>query len=237
MQSRILKFIKLYENFEDKETLFIFDFDDTLAESPEFEDLVRPLIKENKTFQDILMKNLDSIGKAIEDLKKDGVNIYVDNPGERIEPKHPWVKKVRKPNRLYLKTPDEFMLIDESLPKVTKQWSEIYTKAENTAIVTGRSNEIRDKILLTLDNLGLKRPSLGLFCYDTRSRLSIGKWKAKTIVELLERTKFKSAKFYDDNSYWVNTVTRAVQNELPDIDFEGIKISQLEYEARQGGRN
>lgn len=227
----IMKYLKLYENFSEDEVLHIFDFDDTLGESPEFEDLVRPLIKEDMTFDELLQGVLNSIGKTINDLKKDGNEIYVDNI-EGIAPKMPWIIKDKKPERLYLKTPVQFNFIDDSFPKVKKKWADLYNSVTNTAIVTGRPIGVYNKVVKSLKDLGLEEPNFGLFCYDRIHKLPIAQWKAKTIVDLLRDTGFKKAKFYDDMSSWVNIVAREVESQLPDVEFEGVKISLIEHKER-----
>ena len=66
-----------------------------------------------------------------------------------------------------------------------------------------------------------------MFCYplgnDSSNRVAI--WKGKTIVDLIKSTEFTKVKFYDDKSKWVNKVKEIVNRELPDIDFEGIKVN------------
>ena len=42
-----MKYLKLYEDFKQSDdTLYIFDFDDTLVDSPEFEELAIKYLKE-----------------------------------------------------------------------------------------------------------------------------------------------------------------------------------------------
>ena len=47
------------------------------------------------------------------------------------------------------------------------------------------------------------------------------------VVKILKENNFKKVKFYDDNSKWVNKVISIVKSELPDVDFEGIKVKAL----------
>jgi hypothetical protein len=222
-----MKYIKIYESFtrtkHDDDTLYIFDFDDTIVNSPRFEELAIEYLKENENIGSLLKKSLRLIGKNIDDIKIEHGRLYVNDPNSEIEIKGNWV---RKKNRVYLVAPENYYYSDLSLPKDKTELSEFYSKVKNKAIVTGRLNRIKKKIEKVLDDFGLENPNHGLYCYPSRDESGdkVPTWKGKTIVELIKKTGFKKVKFYDDNSKWVNKVVSIVRNELPEIDFEGIKV-------------
>jgi hypothetical protein len=86
--------------------------------------------------------------------------------------------------------------------------------------------DLKEKVKESLLKFGLELPNLGLFCYpsiDDRTD-RVAEWKAKTIVQLLKDTGFKKAKFYDDKPKWVKKVVTAVRTELPEVEFEGIRV-------------
>ena len=220
-----MRYLQKYENFNTiDDILYIFDFDDTIVDTPRFEDLVIELIKEDVTLKSLLDKSLKFINKSVKDLKIDNGRLYVVDPKQEIPVKGNWVRK--KNGHLYLVAPDKFYFTDFSLPTGTTELSKLYNQVKDKAIVTGRSEEMRNKVLEKLQEFGLEKPNHGLFCYPTNNSNSdkVAIWKGKTIVELINKTGFKRVKFYDDKSKWVNKVTEIVKGELPDINFEGIKV-------------
>lgn len=213
----------MYEKFgTDSETLYIFDFDDTLVDTPDFEEEAISLMKESVTIKSLLKRSVGMIGKSMSDLKWEHGRIYVSDPDSEIEVKGNWV---RKKQRVYLLVPDKFYYTELSLPKKALPLGEFYNSVENKAIVTGRIRDMKPKIEKNLDNLGLDQPNYGLFCYPSRDESSdrVAEWKAKTIVRLIKKSGFKKVKFYEDRSKWLRTVKNAVENKLPYVEFEGIK--------------
>lgn len=220
-----MKYLQIYEKFEQKEDeiLYIFDFDDTLMKTPSFEKMAISFLKETVSISSLLKRSVKFIDKELKDLKWENGRIYVPDPDSKIDVKGNWV---RKKGRVYLITPDRFYYTDLSLPTGPKPLSSLYNSVKNKAIVTGRIKTMKPKIIETLDNFGLEQPNLGLFCYPSRNETDdkVAEWKAKTIVKLIKDTGFKKAKFYEDKSKWLRTVKNAVEKELPDVEFEGIKV-------------
>jgi hypothetical protein len=218
-----MRYLQIYEKFgTDSETLYIFDFDDTLVDTPNFEEEVIKLLKESVTVKSLLKRSVGMIGKSVSDLKWEHGRIYVSDPDSEIEVKGNWV---RKKQRVYLMVPDKFYYTELSLPKKALPLGEFYNSVENKAIVTGRIRDMKPKIEKNLDSLGLDQPSHGLFCYPSRDEIAdrVAEWKAKTIVRLIKKSGFKKVKFYEDRSKWLRTVKKAVENKLPYVEFEGIK--------------
>jgi hypothetical protein len=218
---RLMKFIQKYENFS-SEPIHIFDMDDTLMETPSFEELVIKLIREDVSVEDLLNRSIKAIGVNIEDLKWENGRIYVNDPEEKITPIRNWV---RKGKRVYLTSPDKFYYLDESLPTGLKDFADKYKSVKYKAIVTGRTEEMRDKILGVLKKFGLEEPNLGLYCYPNRSQTSdkVATWKGKTIIKLIQDNNVKEAYFYEDKAKWLKTATKMVREKLPEVDFIPVK--------------
>ena len=215
--------LKLFEAFQSDDILYIFDFDDTLVDTPSFEELAIQYLTENKTIGDLINKSLTFIGKEKSDLKIENGRIFVDDPNGLIEPKGNWV---RKGLRVYMVTPNVYHFLDISFPNKLKELSALYKKVNNKAIVTGRMVDLKEKVKESLDKFGLGQPNYGLYCFPSKDDKSerVAEWKAKTIVNLIKETGFKKAKFYDDKPKWVKRVVSEVRKQLPEIDFEGIRV-------------
>jgi hypothetical protein len=226
-----MKHIKAYKIFEsessasDDDCLYIFDFDDTLADAPHFEDLAIEYLKEDVTIGSLLKKSIKLIGKSLDDIKIEHGRLYVNDPNEEISVKGNWV---RKKGRVYLVSPDSFYFQDMSFPTKTLELSKLYNSVKNKAIVTGRFKKVENKVLDSLKKFELDIPNKGLFCYPSRDESGdkLAMWKAKTIVELIRKEGFNKAKFYDDKSKIVTAVIKAVKTQLPDVEFEGIKVKK-----------
>ena len=218
-----MKYLKLFESFQKDETLYIFDFDDTLVHSPSFEELAIEYLTESQTIGDLIKKSLTFVNKSKSDLKIENGRIYVTDPNNQIDPKGNWV---RKGTRLYMVTPNVYHFLDISLPTKVRELSELYKQVQNKAIVTGRMVDLKEKVIGSLQSFGLELPNHGLFCFPSKDDTSqrVAEWKATTIVKLLKDTGFKKAKFYDDKPKWVKRVVQEVRKELPEVDFEGIRV-------------
>lgn len=220
-----MKYLKTYESMY--ETIYIFDFDNTIVDSPKFEDLVKPLILEDS--KSLLMSEIKKIGIKLSDLKWENGKIYFLDKENRIIPNGNWIKRG---SRIYLKPPDSFSLSDESLPLNLKELADKYNSVKNKAIVTGRSIKIKNKIIKILDKFGLDQPDLGIFCYPLTGESGVSHWKSKTIVEIIKKTGAKKVYFYDDRSKWLKAAKNLVNKELPEVDFI-TKNSKLNNEVKK----
>ena len=218
-----MKYLKLFENFQEDDVLYIFDFDDTIVDTPSFEELAIQYLTENQNIGDLIKRSLQFVNKEQKDLKIENGRIYVEDPNQTIEPKGNWV---RKGLRVYMVTPNVYHFLDISLPTKVKELSELYKQVQNKAIVTGRMVDLKEKVIESLQKFGLELPNHGLFCYPSKDDRTdrVAEWKGKTIVQLLKDTGFKKAKFYDDKPKWVKKVVNAVRTELPEVEFEGIRV-------------
>ena len=214
--------IKTYNEFtSDEETLHVFDFDDTLVNSPSFEELAIQYLKEDVTIKDLLIQSVNRIGVSLNDLKWQDNRIYIPDPNKQLKEFGNWV---RKGDRMYLVTPNLFHTSNISLPSTLKEISDLYKSVENKCIVTAREETMRNKITDKLLELGLKLPKYGLHMAPKGSR-NLGIWKGEKIVEILKETGFKKAIFYDDNPKYLKRATKVVKEKMPEIIWEPIKIN------------
>jgi hypothetical protein len=212
--------IKNYNEFTGDNVLYIFDFDDTLVNSPSFDELAINYLKEDITIKDLLNQSINRVGVTLDDLKWQDGRIYVLDPNKELKEFGNWV---RKGDRLYMFTPNAFHLSDLSLPETLKELSELYKSVENKCIVTAREESLRDKITRTLLDLGLELPKYGLHMAPNGTK-NAGHWKGERIVEIINKTGFQKAIFYDDNSKFIKRATKVVREKLPDFDFTPIKV-------------
>jgi hypothetical protein len=212
--------IKNYNEFTGDNVLYIFDFDDTLVNSPSFDELAINYLKEDITIKDLLNQSINRVGVKLDDLKWQDGRIYVLDPNKELKEFGNWV---RKGDRLYMFTPNAFHLSDLSLPETLKELSELYKSVENKCIVTAREESLRNKITRTLLNLGLELPKYGLHMAPVGTK-NAGHWKGERIVEIINETGFQKAIFYDDNSKFIKRATKVVREKLPDFDFTTIKV-------------
>ena len=213
--------IDRFSEFNTDDTLYVFDFDDTLVVTPRYEDIAIKFLNESVTVKDLLERALELIGAKKEQLKVQDRRIFLQDPNMRFqELKDYWV---RKGERLYLVQPDEFCYLDESLPKQLKELSNLYKTVENKCIVTARPETMRQKIEQVLLQFGLEIPKYGLhMCPD--ERLNAGKWKGEKIIELAKMTGFNNITFYDDNSKYIRNAKKVINEKMPELNFKAIKV-------------
>jgi len=213
--------IKNYNEFTSENVLYIFDFDDTLVNSPSFEELAIKYLKEDITIKDLLDQSIKRVGVTLDDLKWQDGRIYVLDPNKELREFGNWV---RKGDRLYMFSPNLFHVSDISLPKSVKQEiSNLYKSVDNKCIVTAREESLRDKITNKLLDLGLELPKYGLHMAPIGTK-NAGHWKGEKIVEIINETGFQKAIFYDDNIKYIKRATKVVKEKLPNFDFTSIKV-------------
>ena len=216
----MMKISKFNEFLENKDTLYIFDFDDTLVNSPSFEELAIEFLKEDLSIGDMLKSSVGRIGVSLRDLKWENGRIYVNDPKDEIKEFGNWV---RKGKRVYLVSPNIFHVSDISLPTSIKELSNLYSSIEDKCIVTARPESLRLKIESKLKEFGLETPKFGLHMAPDNTK-NAGHWKGERIVEILNETGFKKAIFYDDNAKYISKATRVVKEKLPNIDWKTIRV-------------
>jgi hypothetical protein len=204
----------------EQQTLYVFDFDDTLMVTPRYEDIAVKFLTENLTVKDLLDRAVKRLGIDKSQLKVQDKRIFIDDPDKKYKEQKDWV---RKGNRMYLVQPDEFCYLDESLPKQLKQLSELYKSVDDKCIVTARPESMRGRLEILLKQFGIDNPKWGLhMCPD--GRVNAGIWKGEKIVELVKSTGFQNVIFYDDNSKYIRGAKRVVSEKLPNLNFKCIKV-------------
>ena len=213
--------IKNYNEFTSENVLYIFDFDDTLVNSPSFDELAINYLKEDITIKDLLNQSINRVGVTLDDLKWQDGRIYVLDPNKELKEFGNWV---RKGDRLYMFSPNLFHVSDISLPKSLKtEISDLYKSVENKCIVTAREESLRNKITNKLLDLGLELPKYGLHMAPMGTK-NAGHWKGERIVEIINETGFQKAIFYDDNIKYIKRATKVIKEKLPNFDFTSIKV-------------
>jgi hypothetical protein len=216
----MVKIDKFNEFDIENNTLYVFDFDDTLMVTPRYEDIALKFLNENLTVKDLLDRAVKRIGITKDKLKVQDRRIFIDDPNKIYKEEKDWV---RKGNRLYLVQPDEFSYLDESLPTKLKELASLYKSVEDKCIVTARPQRMRNKIESVLKQFGLENPKWGLhMCPD--GKINAGKWKGDKIVELSETTGFQNVIFYDDNSKYIRGAKKVVSDKLPNLNFKTVKV-------------
>jgi hypothetical protein len=214
--------IKNYNKFTNENILYIFDFDDTLVNSPSFDELSINYLKEDITIKDLLNQSVNRVGVTLDDLKWQDGRVYILDPNKELREFGNWI---RKGDRLYMFTPHAFHLSNLSLPETLKELSELYKSVENKCIVTARQESLRNKITKTLLDLGLELPKYGLHMAPVGTK-NAGYWKGEKIVEIVNKTEFQKAIFYDDNIKYIKRATKVVKEKLPNFDFTPVKVKK-----------
>lgn len=214
--------IKDFNSFVNQDVLYIFDFDDTLVVSPDFNELAIQFLKEDVSIKDLLELSVKRVGVSLNDLKWQDGRIYVEDPQQQLRVYGNWV---RKGNRVYLTSPDLFHISDISLPKELKELSELYKSVENKCIVTAREESLRDKVSNKLKELGLELPKYGLHMSPVGTK-NAGHWKGEIIVQILKDTGFKKAIFYDDNPKYIKKASKVVTELMPNVDWTVVKVEK-----------
>ncbi len=205
----------------DQQTLYVFDFDDTLMVTPRYEDIAMKYLNENLTVKDLLERALKRIGIDKSQLKIQDKRIFIEDPDRNYKEDKDWVRKGR---RLYLIQPDEFCYLDESLPKNVKELFNLYNTVKEKCIITARPESTRNKIQETLNKFGFEKPKWGLHMCPN-GRINAGKWKGEKIVELVKQSGFQNVIFYDDNSKYIRNAKKVVLEKLPNLNFKCIKVN------------
>lgn len=216
--------IKRFESFSGDRTLYAFDFDDTLAKTPSFEDRAIAFLKESSEIESMLKKATAKIGIGMDSLRWQDGRIYIEDPSAKIEVKPNDRDWARKGARVYLLQPEEFCLSDLSMPEMATELKDLYNSTENACIITARPERIRSKIEESLERLCLEYPKYGLHMYPSLNHHKAGRWKGQKMCELAKQFGFERVVFYDDNRKYIKAATAAVKELMPNLDFKAIKV-------------
>lgn len=205
-------------------TLYVFDFDDTLVNTPRFEDLVIEYLKENAAIKDIINSCVSDIGINISDLKWENGRVFVDDINKDIDIPN-GINWIRKGSRVYLISPEDFGLTKISMPNAPlEEMIELYNSVENKCIVTARSERVRYDVELIIKKYNMEYPKYGIHMYPFNKHYQTGYWKGKTIVGICKENGFNSAIFYDDNAKYIKGAIKAVNDLNPNLNFKTVKV-------------
>lgn len=111
--------------------------------------------------------------------------------------------------------------------KVNEKLVAIYNAAQNKMIVTGRDESLKKAIDITLRWAQLEYPNKGLHCFPGKGKHSIPQWKAKIILEEIERGQYDEVHFYEDKANWLKTTEIQVKQAFPDVNFFGHHVTNI----------
>lgn len=212
-------YIQKFKDFD--KTLYVFDFDDTLAHSPKFETLASIYLTESKSVKELLDDSTYKIGVDISKLKFENGRIYIEDPREEIKVEGNWV---RKGKRIYLTAPTEFDYSKESFPKSLKEPSELYKEVKDKCIITARPEGARELLEETLLELGLDMPKFGIWMRPDFLN-NAGQWKGFQICEIAKKFNFNSVVFFDDNPKYIRKAKKVVEEIAPELKLKTHKVN------------
>lgn len=174
-------------------------FNDVLSKDVYFKrmkDFIVPIdISTNKPFEDTIINNFKySPEQKRMLLSKDGIAVLNSFPGFH-----------KDPETLGLLLNDEVM--------------DDYEKAENRMILTGRDEELRDRILRIFKYIGFPYPNKGLYLYRHLGGMNIQQFKINTILNSIKEYGWDTVHFYEDRLDWLNAAKEAVNQIYPQVNF------------------
>jgi hypothetical protein len=111
--------------------------------------------------------------------------------------------------------------------RVNEKIGPIYKAVKNKMIVTGRDESLKKAIDMTLRWAQLEFPNKGLYCFPGKGKSSIPQWKAKVILEEIERGQYDEVHFYEDKANWLKATEDQVRLDFPDVNFFGHHVRNI----------
>jgi len=235
--------MKLFKNIQlsslMSKIISIFDMDNTLFETPEFAHLVKVdsnqmvnmdsnykeyFMKVKSAFWDILSKDVEfkRSGDFIVPINKTTGKPFLDNILDyfigNIEYKRMFLSQngtiVLNAFPGFHKDPDTLGLdLNEPIFKE-------YEEAENKMILTGRGEEMRDRITKILRYIDMDFPNYGLCLYRHNSKANnIEQFKIITILNSIKEHGWDIVHFYEDRLDWLTAAKSAVNQTYPTVNF------------------
>ena len=218
MEFNIYLMIIKYSDFLDPQILHLFDFDKTLANTPDYNGLVIDFL--NEDIEQLLNRSMSFINIKKHQLKIGDGRIWVDDPKKEINIRGNWV---RKKSRIYMVEPNIYGNMKISKPKSVTKLAKFYNSTPNKMIITARPESSRSLIESCFDELGLDKP-LKMWMLPPNEK-SQRIWKAKIVKSIMSKGEYKGYRFYDDKPKIVREVNRTISRYFPDIDFKSYKIT------------
>lgn len=203
-----LQSYKIFENFNN--TLYVFDLDNTLIKNIKFEEEVKKLILEKRSLKNLIKNEVDKINVDLKDLKYENGRIFIeDEKNINIPINSLWV---RKKNRIYLKTPEDFFLYNEGEPyKINESIVNKYNSVKNKSILTIRKDIFRKETINLLKKLNIEYPNKGLYMYPYSIIKNKSDWKLKILLDLYNN--YNDIIYFDDDIKILKGIKRKLNNE------------------------
>ncbi len=233
-----------------EKAIHIFDLDDSLMETPTFADILRvkdgETVDTNAMFSEYFLK----IKSAFWDkLSKD---VYFKRSGDFIVPCNKATNKPFAADLLeYFDTPEfrRLFLVEDGILVVnafpgfhrdpeTLGWLtndsiiNDYEQADNKMILTGRGEDLRDKIVYILKYLGMGYPNYGLKLFQPTSKTNIEQYKVKEILNSIKENGWDTVHFYEDRLDWLRSAQLAVAQLFPTVKFVAHPITNIKEKRR-----
>ena len=96
---------------------------------------------------------------------------------------------------------------------------DVYERASNKMIITGRGEILRSAIEARLTELGLHLPNQGLYCYPENASSNIQQFKVRTILSSIEAKGWEKVHFYEDRGDWLEAARASVEQTYPHVMF------------------
>jgi hypothetical protein len=101
----------------------------------------------------------------------------------------------------------------------------IYKKAHNKMILTGRGENMRSEIEQNLKEIGVEAPNEGLMLYSGND--GIMNFKVQVVLDSIEKNGWEKVFFYEDRKDWLDAVENAVKEKFPEVQFVSNHITNV----------
>ncbi len=224
--------------------IHIFDMDNTLFETPEFAELVNVehgnivgddnrykeyFMKVKSAFWDVLSKEVyfkrsgDFIvpinQKTNQPFSEETIDYFKDKLGKMFISQNSIMVLNSFPG--FHKDPDTLGLV------LNDHVFQDYENATNKMVLTGRNEELRDKIMSIFKYLGIEYPNYGLQLYNQKLGMNIEQFKIKSILESIKQHGWDTVHFYEDRNDWLTAAQTAVSQVFPKVKFVAHLVTNI----------
>lgn len=226
--------------------IHIFDMDDSLFDTPTFAELSDVenggIINSDNKFNEYFMKVKASFWDIL------SKEVYFKRSGDFIVPVNQATNEpfsediidyfINKPGLSKMFIPQNGILVLNSFPGFHKDPETLglvlndhvfqdYESAKNKMILTGRNEELREKIMNILRYLGIQYPNYGLQLYNQKLGVNIEQFKIKSILQSIKENGWDIVHFYEDRNDWLTASERAVTQVFPEVKFIAHLITNI----------
>ena len=227
--------------------IHIFDMDDTIFETPMFADLIQTnkgeVVDTSKVFEDYFLKVKNAFWEVL------SKEVYFKRLGDFIVPFNSATNKPfsdgvlhyfhssKDMNKLFLS--QDGILALNSFPGFHKDQDTLgmninepivkeYESADNKMIITGRGEEMRERIMSVLRYLDIDFPNYGLYLfYQSAKYKNIEQFKVQTILNSIKEHNWDTVHFYEDRQDWLKAAETAVTELFPSVNFVSHLVTNI----------